>query len=288
MPKIRYLKRLEKEPDVKTQIFRLRAPGITTASVLKLAQGLGLEGSRTKGRLEVEEDTISYTEQQYALHVYKPSGALRFIDQGRWMVDDLESKVDFDDNKAIALAEEVLKKHKLAKPDEYQVLRVTRLRAGTLELETKKHEERVIDVGVVFQRVIDGVPVQGPGGKLMVYLDHQGQMTGLDRIWRDIETVHKPVEALKKPARIEAHLARFLTERGVAVADVEDTEFGYFEMGPHSAQRYLQPAYVMRLRLPVTDQETFMRSVFVVEAATNPVGTLVHHKPPRPPQPPRT
>ncbi len=287
MPQIRYIKRLEKEPDVKTQIYRLRAPGVTTASVYNLAQQFGLKGSPASGRLQTAEDTISYTEQQYLLQLFKPSGAVRFVDEGRWMVDDLKSDVEFDDDKAIALAKEVVDKHKLAKPEEYRVLRVSRLHAGTLELETKKSEERVIDVGVVFQRVIEGVPVHGPGGKLVVYLDHQGQMTGLERIWRGIETVYKPVEALKKPARIEAHLTRFLTQREVAQADVEDVEFGYFEMGPHAAQRYLQPAYVMRLRLPFSDEKSHMRSAFVVEAATNPVGTLVHYKPPRPAQPPR-
>jgi hypothetical protein len=287
VPEIRYIKRLEKEPDVKTQIYRLGAPGVTTASVYRLAQQFGLKGSPANGRLQEQEGTISYTEQQYVVHLYKASGAVRFIDQARWMVDDLKSNVEFDDDKAIALAEEVAKKYELVKEGEYQVLRVTRLHAGTLELETKKSEERVIDAGVVFQRVIEGVPVRGPGGKLVIYLDHQGQMTGFDRIWRGIEAVYKPVEALKKPARIEAHLTRFLTRREVARADVEDVEFGYFELGPHDAQRYLQPAYIMRLRLPVSEQESHMRSAFVVEAATNPVGTLVHYKPPRPAQPPR-
>src|SRR4030042_5604129 len=110
MPQIRYIKRLEKEPDVKTQIYRLRAPGVTTASVYKLAQQFGLEGSPAKGRLQMVEDITSYTEGQYVLQLHKPPGAGRFLDEGRWMVDDLKSEVEFDDDKAIALARGVVKK----------------------------------------------------------------------------------------------------------------------------------------------------------------------------------
>ncbi|MDD2522928.1 MAG: hypothetical protein PHW11_08960 [Anaerolineaceae bacterium] len=241
----------------------------------------------TKKIIQNEEDRIAVMQDQYLLEVFKASGGVRFIDRSRWMVDDQKSKISYKDDEAIEIATSYIKKRKLAKSDEFKLLKVTHLYVGSADEKLKNVEERAIDTGVLFQRMVNGVPVLGPGGKMMVFLDVNGEFTGLEKIWRPIIEVNREVEGIQKPEFAENKLARFLKNCNVMKADVEDMEFGYFEQDWGDRQKILQPAYVFKLRLPFNKGEGFMKSAFVVEAATNPVGTLIRYKRKTEEQPPR-
>jgi hypothetical protein len=273
MEDVRFIKRLRSAPKVKTQIHALAAPGASAKALAEFARSFGIESKRA---VKAEDPAkFTYTAGQHVLSLFKASGALRYQDQTRWQSDDGKSNMEISDAEAQKLALAVIKKDKLAPPNELRLLKVTRLMAGVASVETKRGTERVLDVGVAFQRRVGGVPVDGPGGKLIVYLDHEGELTGFDRIWRPTRAVQAQVKELRHPKLAEEDLRRYWRTHGEGHIDVHEVRFGYFELGYQDSQRVLQPAYVMPLTLVSRDERIVMRSVHVFPAATNAVGKFM-------------
>jgi hypothetical protein len=154
------------------------------------------------------------------------------------------------------------------------VAKVTRLRVGLADRAGTTAEERVIDVGVVLRRVIDGVRADGPGGHIMVYIGAEGEVTGADRVWRPIAGVHSEVESLRPREWLDERISRRLGADGAARLDIQEVRLGYFEYGWNSAQEFLQPAYVVLGTLRSPDERLRRRSVIAVPAATNDVGEI--------------
>jgi hypothetical protein len=219
--------------------------------------------------------------------VYRASGGVRFHDNARWQVDDGKAHVTFDDADAVKLAQRYLEEVALVPLEECKLLRVTRLNVGVVERQTGFAEERVIDVGVAFQRVINNVPVIGPGGKVIVYLDHNGDLTGVDRIWREIQDVYQPDVQLRSPESAQQDVVRHYGEQGSGLIIIEDIRFGYFELGWEDDQRYMQPAYFMPLTISDTDGLFVMRSEHYVAASTDLPERLMPPPPVVPEQAPR-
>jgi len=288
MPEIKFAKHLSQAPVKETPIFRLAAPAVSESQLKGLAGRLGF--GLKSGILQQETDSLTYVEGPLTLKQYKASGGFRFQDRSRFQIDDGHSAVLFSDKEAVARAEELVKKLELAPAKEYQLLKVTHLYVGGVELKTGEAEkERAIDVAVVFRRVVNGLPVDGPGGILAICLDPKGDLVAMDRIWRTLGVVYRPAEKIRAPQVAEEGLIKFLQSQdqdGYKV-EVEDVRFGYWEMGWKTAQRFLQPAYVMPLKLTSPDEQFASKTVYVTEAAVNPVGVLMPAKKPRPPEPER-
>jgi hypothetical protein len=81
-------------------------------------------------------------------------------------VDDGRSNLKLTDADAIEAARAYVRRFELAPLRECEVLKVSRLHVGSSARVGEKHDERVIDAGVVFRRTIDGVRVDGPGGMI--------------------------------------------------------------------------------------------------------------------------
>jgi hypothetical protein len=285
MPEIRYLARLSETPSVPTWIYSLAPVEVKQAMLLETARRLGLAGTLRQGAVEKHQGAITYVEGPWAVTLYRASGGLRFHDRSRWMVDDGRSEVTFGDETAVELAKEVIEKYDLAPLDQLRTYRITRLHAAAYEVKTLKGGVRVIDIGVIFQRMIEGVPVDGPGGKIMVYLDARGEMTGFDRLWREIQGAGRPVQALRDPRFAEEELVRYQTDQ-LRRIEVTEVRFGYFELGWRSPQRFLQPAYVMMLRRVGVDERFTKGAVHVTPAADPPAGPLMRARRARPPDAP--
>lgn len=271
MTEFRFLSRLENPPEQRTQIFRFRQPEVTEETVWRMAQRFGLEGDVQRGVLQKDTSKITYTEGQMSVTLYRASGGLRFRDMERWQADDRVSNVDMTDEQAIEIAHRHIRKLGLVSQDEYELLELTRLRVGVVERETGFSEERIIDVGLAFQRIIDGVAVEGAGGKLILYIDHTGELTGVDRIWREIEGVHIPSEQLqlRLPQLAEEDLVEYYRKPGSGIIEVEEFRFGYFELGWEDEQQYLQPAYVIPLTLVSPNGRFRTGTEYVVPATVN-------------------
>jgi len=283
MPEYVFLEELPATPQVRTQIFRLAPPQVTERALLGLAQQFELAGNKRSGILQQDAGQITYLEGLFELTLHRASGGLRFHDNSRWQVDDGASNVTFGDDDAVAFANRHIERLDVVPLNESQVVQVNRLHVGVAERNSGYVQERVIDVGVAFQRLVDGVPVEGPGGLAVVNLDHNGDLTGVDRIWRALQSVYRADVELRPPAAAQDDVVRYWGREGSGRIEIEDMRFGYYELGWDDTQRFLQPAYVMPLSMTSTvgrfAGHSVIRSEHVVAAAINPVGSLM---PPRP------
>lgn len=245
----------------RVRIFRLAPPRVSQKAVLAHARRLGLKASTKIGTLCQDARQMVYSEGSFKVVVHRASGGVRFFDEARWQVDDGTSHVEFDDKTAIGMAERFIRAHSVVPLADCKVLRVTRLNVGIAEKATGFSEHRVVDVGVVFARVVDGIPVEGPGGKAMVYIDAKGNLTGIDCLWRDVGEVHGDHVALRSPDEVQKEAAREWDIEGSSRVTVDDFRFGYFEQGWDVAQRYLQPAYVLSMIVTATEGEQAGRAI---------------------------
>lgn len=275
MPEIKYIKPLITIPKAKTQLHDLTAPAVNAKVVAEFAKNIGVESA--KAVQAQDHATFTYRAGQHTVALFKASGALRYQDATRFQVDDGKTHIDVPDADAQKLALAAVKKHNLAPSPDFKLLKITRLTVGESGAETKKATSRVVDLGVCFQRTVDGVPVDGPGGKLVVYLDQKGELTGFDRIWRPIKAAQAPVKELVHPQTLEAGLSKYWAVQEATHIEVHDTRFGYFEFGYNDAQTVLQPAYVQIITLVsgTPKQPIRMKTVHVTPAASNAVGTFM-------------
>ena len=278
-------------PHERVRIFRLAPPRVSQKTVLAHARRFGLKASTKTGTLCQDARQIIYSEGSFKLVVHHASGGVRFFDEARWQVDDGTSHVEFDDKTAINMAERFITAHSVVPLADCKVLRVTRLNVGIAEKSTGFSEHRVVDVGVVFARVVDGIPVEGPGGKAMVYIDAKGNLTGIDCLWRDVLEVHADHVPLRSPDEVQKEAAREWGIEGSGRVTVDDFRFGYFEQGWDVPQRYLQPAYVLSMTVTATEGDhagrAIMGSGYLSAAAVKSPERLVPRYRSAPPQPPR-
>lgn len=216
MPNFQLSTKLPSPPRQRVQIFRLARPRVNQKTLLSLARRFGLKGSVKTGRLCQDARQMTYLEGSFELVLHHASGGLRFHDNARWQIDDGTAHVAFEDPVAINMAERFIEELAVVPLNECKVLRVTRLNVGVVERRTGLAEQRVVDVGVAFQRVIEDIPVEGPGGKVMVYIDHKGNLTGIDRIWREIQDVYAQDVELRSPQAVQQDVMREWGEREVA------------------------------------------------------------------------
>jgi hypothetical protein len=277
MTKINFLKKLDKTPEIDTSIYRLKKPRVDEPTLLETAKLLKLKGDKESGAILASKDKLTYTEGSFVVSLCGHSGGMHYYDRSRYQVDDGKSQIDFSDDKAVDIAKKFIDQSKLVGKDKYKMLKVSHLNVGSIERGSTKAEERVIDVGVAFTRTIDEVPVEGPGGKVVVYIDHKGEVTGCKRIWREIEKVHVKVPhgQLQSPKFAEEDLSKYWQVEGIKNIDVMETRFGYFEFGWGKSQQYLHPTYVMPLTLVSTERRVVMKSVHVVSAAPKPIEPIM-------------
>jgi hypothetical protein len=285
MPEIKFLKPMVALPRLGSaiRVFALEAPSVNEFLLEEKAKLLKLKGDAGTTSFTRDEECLTYTEGPFVLSLHRASGALRYYDSHRWQVDDGKSKVQFSDKQAAKIARRFLSQSKLVSLNECRLLKFSRLHVGTMMHDASRATERVIDVAVIFQRTIDELPVIGPGGKVVVYVAHDGEVSGCDIVWRRIKSVHSriPVTELHPPKFAEEHLIKYWTKREILRIQVAETLFGYLELGPGESQRYLQPAYVMPITLSDAEGRMAIKTVYVVPASFKPIGRLAPRaKPP--------
>lgn len=273
------------ESATRQRIFRCAVPEVTERMATQFAAQFGVAVGRF-GETRSAEAKVTYAAGQQEVSVYRGSGGVRYRDLSRFQVD---SGLDLElaDEEAVDRAQAFVEQHELAPMAECRLEKVTRLRVGLADREETVSEERVIDVGVVFRRIIDDLTADGPGGYVMVYIGPDGEVTGADRIWRPIAGVEREVEALSSREWLDERLYRFHNPDPEMSLDVEQIRFGYFEHGWRIRQEHIQPAYVVLATHRSPDERIRRRTVYVAPAATNHVGEImpqtreVRRQPPR-------
>jgi hypothetical protein len=274
-------------PDGTANIYRLKRPRVTEQTVRTLAGQLGMRADPSFGRISSDADKLIFSEQHLELTVFRSSGAIRFIDRSRWQVDDRRSDLLIEDAAATRLATSLIRKNGLAPAGgNARFLKTSRLRIGTASREGHAVAERTIDVAVALQRMVDKTPVDGPGGKIVVYFDQEQRLSGIEKIWREIGSVHRhdqphrPVEDA-----IQEMDVHFRAKRGSI--EIEDVRYGYFEEGWKTQQQYLQPAYIIFGLFMSPNSNVRKRTIYVAPALAKPMGQLTPPLEQKPRQRPR-
>lgn len=277
MARINFLKTLEEEPKGNFYIHSLKTPSVNEKTLMLEARRFNLGVNRKNGTLIKDGDEFTYLEGSQVVTLYSASGALRMYDSTRWQMDDGKANMKISDEEALEIAAKFIKETGIIDMSGSKLYKVTRLFVGNMDRESKKSEERVIDVGVVFQRHINGIPVEGPGGKTVVYIDQNREVSGCDRILREIDNELKktPVEKILKPKDAREDLIKYWDREGIEQVEVSETRFGYFEFGPNDSQKFLQPAYIMPLKIISKNERFVKKSVHVTAAVPRPPEKLM-------------
>jgi hypothetical protein len=286
MSKVRIPARMPELPESLPPIFTLRPPRVDEKALLNLARNFRLKAGDEAGSIRRDTSTFTYSEGPFDLILHRASGAFRLKDRNRWQVDH-RSHVELSDDEAVKRARALLKRYKLL-PEESKVLRVSHLNVAVAGPDRKIQDKRVIDVAVCFQPVVRGVPVDGPGGSVTVYLDHEGEMTCIDHISRRLGPIHRKVTGLRSPEYALEEASRIWERRGIREVEINEIRFCYFELGWDDEQSYLQPAYIILATLIGSDERIRTGDIVVIPAAVNSVGRLVAPAPKRTAQRPRT
>jgi len=280
MPKINIIAQMPKIPNT-LAVYRVVAPKVDQAALNTLAKKFKLGAKGKMGSQRDDHFKLTYEEGSVELALHKLSGAMRFKDKSRWQVDDGESSMNLSDDEIIKRGKKHVEKFELAKSDEFEHLRIARLHVGDSDTEGKQYNERIIDAAVCFQRTINGIPVDGPGGKINIFMDHNSDLTAIHQTWRTKGKIEKKVDL--KPAQTALDDLKKLYPGDQGVLEVHTIRFGYFELGPNQGQEFIQPAYVILFRLKSSDERFVMNSVHVSPASTEPIETITP-PPPRPVQ----
>jgi hypothetical protein len=264
--------------DVPANIYRVDPAVEPLDDVTDLAVRTGMTRARERDwtafgpLLELEQEPYTFT-------VYRPSRGLQWVDTGRWQTDDGVSTMQVSDEQALAAALREVEALRLTGDDEFKPLKVTRLHAATAEKGSDDVQTRVIDVGVVLTRLLDGLEVEGQGGSIVMYLDTGLRPTGFERVARRIAEVLEPVRGWRSLDDVLSEVERYWGRRRDRGLTVEDARLGYVELGRLQAQDYLQPVYALSLRLSDDENGESRTAEHYVPAAVNGIGTLMPRDP---------
>jgi hypothetical protein len=207
--------------------------------------------------------------------LYRPSGAIQYIDSARWQTDDGASTMDTTDETAASAATREVDRLNIRGQDEYRLDRVTRLYTASGKCGAPPSRPRIIDAGVVLRRVIDGIRVEGKGGMIIVYLDRELRLTGCQRVARKIGTVHSQARGWLSVDEVLEDARAYWNPQNRNTITVTDLRLAYVENGRMSEQQIIQPAFCLDLNIQPARGGELTRVRHYVPAATNGIGSLM-------------
>lgn len=256
------------------KIYRLRGPEASEEAIRRVGGRFGLAGAIAGGTFIHNAREIAYREPSgWTLTLSAQSGGWRYRHSARWQADDQRTNLDIDDEQAARRALDELRVHALPVPPELELTALQRLRVANSERNGNNYDERIAGIRAVYRRILDGVQVYGPGGQTVVYLDHQAELSGIDHNWHDIADVYESVTRLRSVEEAYEEVRRRYG-RGEGRVEVLEVQLAYYELGWDDPQEYLQPAYVVTVRLTGTDERFRINATVAVPAAANAVGPI--------------
>lgn len=240
---IKYAARLPRTVPAKARVYALAAPGASARQLRALADGLGQRG--LDADVTTSATTLGSQVGRWSIAMHKASGALRVQHLDRYGQADAQA-FELGDRQAQRAADKFVAALDLLPERKGQaaakVVAVTHLRQGGGDAKGgSRADERILDAGVVYGRVIDELPVIGPGGMAMVQVAADSQVVGARRIWR---TLGRGVASVKlRPAdwavrEFEAAVARVMGD-----VEVVQAQLGYLEFGALDRQTLIEPVY---------------------------------------------
>lgn len=236
---IKYAAQLPSQVPSSVTVYRLAPPPSATNQVAAMSQKFGLTGKMRE--FITSEDWTSYHEGRFRVSVHRNSGALRYINRDKYGTEPKgEFKLSPEESDKIASG--FLERTKLYPAKQSRLHKITYLRSGTSDIRGKEKTERLIDAGVIYRRLVEGLPVEGPGGYAMVNIDPEGEVVGMRSIWRPTARREARVKTIPVGQALETF--EKLISRVEGEVTVTNASFGYFEQSEMDRQTYLEPAYV--------------------------------------------
>jgi hypothetical protein len=235
---VKFEAKLPKTIPEAVNVYTLETPTVSNADLLKRSKGFGLTG---KGQDFITSgDTLAYREGRYHLQVHRVSGAVHYqhVDKYGVLTD---KKFDVPDKRAGTVSRKFLENVNLFPIASAQLRRVTHMRSADADPKTNKINEQIIDAGVVYGRLIDDLPVDGPGGFALVNIDPEAEVVGLRAVWRGLGKRKAKVKVKSADdviKQFEKQASKFNGDTTVTKAG-----FGYFEQGPLDKQTVIEPAF---------------------------------------------
>jgi hypothetical protein len=265
-------------------IYRLRRPAVSEEIVRRLGDRFGLPGTVDAGTFIHNGRGIAYADRSgWGLRLFGRSGGWQYRHATRWQADDGAGHLRIDDDDAARLALDAVTRYDVAAERQLQLAHVQRLHVAHAERDGANHSDRIAGVRVVFGRIVDDLPAEGPGGKSVVYFDHERQLTGIDHLWHEIEDVYEPVAGLRPVGDVLEEVRRRYEESD-GIVEVSDIRLGYYELGWDGGQEFLQPAYVVFLQLRSPDEHFRINATVALPAAVNAPGPVEPELRPSEPQ----
>jgi len=225
------------------------------------------------GNIEETDDAFMVKDKQFEIEVLKSSGRIRCLSYSAFTADNLVKKLpEEEDAKKIAV--DFLNTNGLMPKDaKFDKIVIDKIIQANKDPETGKISEEEFPqyIQVIFKRVIDNIPVDGPGEKLKVYIGDNGKIIGVYKCWR----TYKPYAETKIISPSEA--LKNLKERGIYGVKVGknvkviDMYLSYYAQPAVDKQDYLQPVYVFTV-------ETENKDVFKQYIPAIPGKDITHPK----------
>jgi hypothetical protein len=266
-----------KVPREGLHIFESTPREVTNRDLLQAVKKFGIKTDLKKGTFLQDKSRIAYLQDQFEVTIYYASGAVKFLDRAHYQVDDRKSTITYNKEEAEQLARQYIKKNKVAPVSQLKLFKISRLHVASLERETGRSEERVTELGVIFARMVDGIPIDGPGGKVIVHLNPEKQVTGCEYCWRNWDRIKSQVKEIRPIKFVKEAVINYVKPSAGVHVEVNEFRFGYFEEDIRTEQQYLQPVYIVILTISSGIGETTIRNkkVVVLPAAINHVGAIM-------------
>jgi hypothetical protein len=215
------------------------------------------------------------------LETHEQSGGVFAADMHRLWADAPEKATEAKamDKRAVqASAERFLQRINGLPGKQKTVRQISFDKMERMDKEGKK-ETHAMSANITYRRLLNGYQGVGPGGKLKVFHDMQGQVAGYMRVWRKLtpEKRPQPVISLREAAeRFKRDPLGRVMLAGVTRVEVTALRPAYLELGMMERQKYVQPVYVFDCLAYVKagDRETKVPYVRYMQALEKPPEAL--------------
>lgn len=196
---------------------------------------------------DTDEDLI-FSSGSIEFWVSKPTGAEILLDLSRYTVAE-KQRLRLGEKQIREIALKYVQEYM---PDvDFHELRYVKIRKLMNAIGQLAPEGQVSNVAVeianyivVFQRVVEGIPVIGPGEQVRIYLSVNGDVIGHSKIWRQLgrKIAVGPVLSTEE---IKSIFIKRHAEDPVEEIVVDRLYFGYFAEGRYTSQKSLRPYYII-------------------------------------------
>jgi len=244
MLRFEFLQNLPAETPSRLKIFALEKARADQSIFTNLLSRLGLMGAFSGFRLKNDGGWTTAESKDARVSINQRSGAFRFWTR----LNDRElprTPFSIDEPRLAPIARNFLKRTGLAPipVEQLKVSKIAYLRMQTKPVMGKATSPRILDAGVIFGREVEGVPVSGPGGYMMINVGPDESVLAGTKVWRQLGKPLGMADVLRPDYAIKELSRRLRLQKIDRPVRVLKAEFCYFERGENDEQNYLEPTY---------------------------------------------